>query len=125
MVTVQGESEHVAVQVHWGGPHTEATLIRPVARLEQLSSYPQLLAWAAALYAQGAARPTIAQTLKREGWRPAKRPTTFSALMVGRLLARQGLRYVPPVQAAALARAVHAGTLQELEQLLGIPEETL
>ena len=45
--------------------------------------------------------------------------------MVGRLLARQGLRYVPPGQAAALARQAHAWTLQELEQLLGIPEETL
>src|SRR5215467_8119525 len=36
-----------------------------------------------------------------EGWRPAKRTTTFAALMVGPLLARQGLRYVPPEQAAA------------------------
>jgi DNA invertase Pin-like site-specific DNA recombinase len=126
VVTVQGESEHVAVQVHWvGGHRTEATLIRPVARLEQLSYYPQLLARAAALYAQGADRPTIARTLNSEEWHPAKRTTTFSALMVGRLLARQGLRYVPPVQAAALAREAHEWTLQELEQLLGIPEETL
>ena len=93
--------------------------------MEQLSYYPQLLARAAALYAQGADRPTIAQTLNSEGWRPAKRTTTFSALMVGRLLARQGLRYVPPVPAAALTREMHAWTLQELEQLLGIPEETL
>jgi len=126
VVTVHGESEQVAVHVHWvGGHRTEATLVRPVARMEQLSYYPQLVARAAALYAQGADRPTIAQTLNREGWRPAKRTTTFSALMVGRLLARQGLRYVPPVQAAALARKAHEWTLQELEQLLGIPEETL
>ena len=112
--------------MHWvGGHRTEATLIRPVARLEQLSYYPQLLARAAALYAQGADRSTIAQTLNREGWRPAKRTTTFSALMVGRLLARQGLRYVPPVQAAALVREAHEWTLQELEQILGMPEETL
>jgi hypothetical protein len=126
VVTVHGESEQVAVHVHWvGGHRTEATLIRPVARVEQLSYYPQLLGRAAALYAQGADRPTIAQTLNREGWRPAKRTTTFSALMVGRLLARQGLRYVPPVQAATLAREAHEWTLQELEQSLGIPEETL
>ena len=70
-------------------------------------------------------RPTIAHTLNREGWRPAKRTTTFSALMVGRLLARQGLRYVPPVQATALVREAHEWTLQELEQILEIPEETL
>ena len=78
-----------------GGHRTQATLIRPVARLEQLSNYPQLLARVAALYAQGADRTAIAQTLNREEWRPAKRTTTFSALMVERLLARQGLRYVP------------------------------
>jgi hypothetical protein len=126
VVMVHGESEPVTVQGHWvGGHRTEATQIRPVACLEQLSYYPQLLARAAALYAQGADRRTIAQTLNRAGWRPAKRTTTFSALMVGRLLARQGLRYVLPVQAAVLAREAHAWTLQELEQLLGIPEETL
>jgi hypothetical protein len=73
VVTVHGESEQVAVHVHWlGGHRTEATLIRPVARLEQLSYYPQLLA-----------------------------------------------------RAAALAREAHEWTLQELEQVLGIPEETL
>jgi hypothetical protein len=126
VVTVQGESEQVAGHVHWvGGQRTEATLIRPVARVEQRSDYPQLLGRAAALYAQGADRPTIAQTLQSEGWRPAKRTTTFSALMVGRLLARQGRRYVPPGQAVALAREAHEWTLQELEPILGIPEETL
>ena len=37
VVTVQGQSEIVEVQVHWfGGDGTQATLIRPVARWEQL-----------------------------------------------------------------------------------------
>ena len=77
----------------------EATLIRPVACLEQLSYYPQLQARVVALYAQGQDRVTIAQTLNAEGWRPAKRRTTFTPPMVGRLLARQGLHYLTPVRA--------------------------
>ena len=38
VVTVRGESERVDVQMHWFGGHgTQATLSRPVARLDQLS----------------------------------------------------------------------------------------
>ncbi len=41
-VTVEGESEKVAVVCHWtGGYETHAALIRPVTRLEQLSYYPR------------------------------------------------------------------------------------
>jgi DNA invertase Pin-like site-specific DNA recombinase len=126
VVTVQGESEHVAVRVDWVGGHgTEATLIRPVARLEQLSYYPQLQARVVALYTQGEDRTTIAQILNAEGWRPAKRRTTFTALMVGRLLAREGLRSLAPARALPLVRAADEWTLQALAQTVGIPQETL
>jgi DNA invertase Pin-like site-specific DNA recombinase len=126
IVTVQGESEKVDVQVHWMGGHgTQRTLIRPVARLEQLSYYPQLVARVTTLYEQGHKRGPIAKILNTEGWRPAKRCSTFSALMVGRLLSRQGLRYGPPVEAASLDRKEHEWTLQELAQTLAMPEETL
>jgi len=38
VVTVHGESEQVDAQIHWFGGHgTQTTLIRPVARLDQLS----------------------------------------------------------------------------------------
>jgi hypothetical protein len=90
---VQGETEQVDVQVHWAGGHgTQATLLRPVARVEQLSYYPQLMARIAALHAQGDNGAAIARTLNAEGWRPAKRCETFNAAMVGDLLVRQGLR---------------------------------
>jgi hypothetical protein len=126
VVTVQGESEHVAVRVDWVGGHsTEAPLIRPVARLEQLSYYPQLQARVEALYTQGEDRATIAQTLNAEGWRPAKRRTTFTPLMVGRLLARQGLHYLTPVRAQPRDRAADEWTLQALAQAVGLPVETL
>src|SRR5215211_5610624 len=42
-ITVAGTSERVAVEITWAGGHTtHGQIIRPVARLEQLSSYPQL-----------------------------------------------------------------------------------
>jgi len=126
VVTVQGESEHVAVRVDWVGGHsTEAPLIRPVARLEQLSYYPQLQARVVALYTQGKDRTTIAQTLNAEGWRPAKRRATFTALMVGRLLARQGRRYLAPARTLPVVHTADEWTLQALAQTVGIPQETL
>src|SRR5207249_5664998 len=126
VVTVQGESEHVAVRVDWVGSHsTEAPLIRPVARLEQLSYYPQLQARVVALYTQGKDRTMIAQTLNAEGWRPAKRRATFTALMVGRLLARQGLRSLTPARTLPVVHTADEWTLQALAQTVVIPQETL
>jgi hypothetical protein len=126
VVTVHGESEQVGVRVAWvGGHETEATLIRPVACLEQLSYYPQLQAQVVALYTAGKDRTTIAQTLNAEGWRPAKRRATFTPPMVGRLLARQGLQYLTPVRAQPSGRAAEEWTLHALAQVLEMPVETL
>jgi DNA invertase Pin-like site-specific DNA recombinase len=126
VVTVQGRSEQVEVQVHWIGGHgTRTTLIRPVACLEQLSYYPQLLQRVAALHAQGDDRPTIAKTLDAEGWRPAKRRSTFTAAMVGTLLARQGLCAPRPGSVATVTRRANEWTLPELAQRLAIPQPTL
>jgi hypothetical protein len=90
-----------------------------------LSYYPQLQARVVALYTQGKDRTTIAQTLNAEGWRPAKRRATFTPLMVGRLLARQGLHYLTPVRAQPLSRTAEEWTLQALAQALAMPVETL
>ncbi len=126
IVTVQGESEKVDIQVHWIGGHgTQTTLIRPVARLEQLSYYPELLRRVGQLHARGDDAPTIAQHLNAEGWRPAKRRTTFNAAMVGTLLARQGIRSARRSPAHEVARRADELTLHELAQALAMPQMTL
>ena len=126
VVTVQGESEQVAVQVHWfGGQATPLTLIRPVARLEQLSYYPELLQRVAQLHAQGHDAPSLAQQLNAEGWRPAKRRATFNAAMVLTLLHRQGIRSACCAPAHEVARRANELTLPELAQRLAIPQPTL
>jgi DNA invertase Pin-like site-specific DNA recombinase len=125
VVTVQGESEQVALEIHWiGGHRTHTRRMRPVARLDQLSYYPELLARVAALHQQGLGRAAMAQHLNAEGWRPAKRRQTFTADMVGVLLARQGLG-VSPSRPRAVARKPDEWTLPELAYTLAMPEPTL
>jgi len=126
VVTLQGESEKVDVVVHWmGGHQSQATMIRPVARLEQLSYVDALRGRVAQLHQQGVDRPTIAATLNAEGWRPAKRRPTFTADMVGSLLLRQGLGSGRPKRVTKVERQANEWTLTELTQALEIPPPTL
>jgi len=78
--------------VQWIGGHiTRTTLIRPVARMDQMSRYRELLQRVKALQSQGDNAVEIARTLNAEGWRPPKRRKTYNASMVRSLLSRQGL----------------------------------
>jgi AraC-like DNA-binding protein len=124
---VHGQSERFDVQLHWVGGHaTAATLERPVARLEQLSYYPQLLARAAELHAQGEKLTAIAERLNAEGWHPAKRRNTFTAAMVHTLLAAQGLHSLRRSYRDAIEeRAADEWTMSELAHRLAVPEPTL
>lgn len=127
VVTVRGESEQVQVRLDWVGGHvTGAILARPVARLQQLSYYAQLLARAAALHAQGQTFAAIARCLNAEGWHPAKRRKTFNASMVQTLLRGQRLPSRRHVGADRLEeRGVDEWTLTELIERLDIPGPTL
>lgn len=125
VVTVQGESEKVDLEVHWvGGHHTQVQRIRPVARLDQLSYYPDLLARVAVLHQEGLSRAAIADVLNGEGWRPPKRRPTFTAEMVRSLLLRQGLG--PSVsRSRSVSREADEWTLPELAYALEMPHPTL
>jgi hypothetical protein len=127
VVTVTGVTERVTVECHWaGGARTRTELRRPVARLTQLSDYDALAERVADLHRAGHTRRAIADKLNEEGWRPAKRRTTFTPPMIGNLLHKQGLAFR---QRLALAEGVerHADemTILELALRLGIPDQTL
>jgi DNA invertase Pin-like site-specific DNA recombinase len=127
IVKVDGESEKVDVQVHWAGGHrTHETLIRPVARLEQLSYYEDLLKRVGALHAQGQSAGEIADRLNVEKWRPAKRAETFNRGMVGVLLSRLNLAgsSTDDKQSKSLRRR-HLWRLRDLARELAMPEITL
>jgi hypothetical protein len=128
IVKVLGESEQVNVEVHWAGGHrTASQIVRPVARLEQLSYYGELQARVLALHEQGHAAQQIARALNDEGWRPAKRRDTFNAAMVRDLLTRQGLRSGTAKQchSAGLAHDADEWLLADLALALGMPAVTL
>jgi hypothetical protein len=127
VVTVEGESERVAVTCCWaGGVRTDHALTRPVKRLGQLSTCRALLERIGDLHAAGSRAPAIAATLNREGWRPPKRRATFTAAMVRDLLRRRGVRpearHAPSL--AVERRAATEVTLQELAARLGMPYQT-
>jgi DNA invertase Pin-like site-specific DNA recombinase len=126
IVTVRGESEQVDVHIHWLGGHgTQAVLTRPVARLDQLSYYPLLMARVTALHAEGHQPMAIARILNTEAWRPAKRCETFNGAMVQSLLARLGLRSQCRTPASEVSREADEWTLTELSHQLDRPQPTL
>jgi DNA invertase Pin-like site-specific DNA recombinase len=126
LVTVEGESERVAAEIYWiGGHRTQATVIRPVARLDQLSYFPQLVERAAVLHAQGKNAPAIADILNAEGWHPPKRCETFNGAMVNSLLLRKGLRQRRPARNAPGGGEGGEWRLAELAQYLDMPLPTL
>src|SRR6516225_3046531 len=92
-VTVAGTSELVDVTITWAGGHqTTGQAIRPVARLDQLSYYPALLARAAELAGAGRTTRQIAEALNAEGFRPPKRTSRFGPGQVRTLLNQHHLR---------------------------------
>ena len=126
IVTVQGESEKVDVAVHWFGGHgTAATVIRPVARLDQLSYFPSLLERVSELYHEGHSSKTIAEQLNGEGWRPPKRRETFNASMTSALLQRQGLLAASGRVRSDFKRRGREMTLGELALELDMPSPTV
>jgi DNA invertase Pin-like site-specific DNA recombinase len=128
LVTVVGESEKVNVEVHWAGGHqTRTSLTRPVARFEQLSRYPELLARLTELHTAGEKPTSIARVLNAEQWQPPKRRATFNAEMVRSLLTRHGMGTGTSRQqlAGQVRRRRHEWTVTELARELEMPPITL
>ncbi len=75
VVTAPPDSQHLDLDIHWvGGFTSHHTLVRPVARYEQLDNYPQLQARILELRDQKQTSARIAAQLNRENFRPATPP---------------------------------------------------
>lgn len=126
IVTVHGHTEQVDIQVQWAGGHkTETSVTRPVARLQQLSYYPALLERVKGLRQQGLTAQQIAQQLNDEGWRPAKRRTTWNPNMVLQLCASLREPHVPESDHASEEKPKTTWTLPQLARHLDMPVVTL
>jgi DNA invertase Pin-like site-specific DNA recombinase len=92
-VTAFGASEKVHATLTWaGGVQTQADLIRPVARVDQLSYYPRLAERITALAGQGLTAHAIAETLAAEGLRPPRQAERFNTGEIQHLIRRLGIR---------------------------------
>jgi DNA invertase Pin-like site-specific DNA recombinase len=126
VVTVIGESEKVEVQINWAGGHqSQTTLIRPVARLEQLSYYKELCQKVAELHSKGMKSAAIAHQLTKEGWRPPKRRKTFNGFSVSTILSRLGLTNARYSRTKERSQEKNLWSLNELAQKLDMPSITL
>ncbi len=126
VVDVQNDSEQVHVQIEWvGGALTTGVVRRPVQRLEQLSTYPQLLERVRTLVVEGLPAAAIAQRLTAEGYRPTQADDRFSKQSVKELRQRLGLS----PQGARHQPRTGLGTdewwLSELAQAIGMSRTTL
>ena len=86
IVDVQGSSERVKVRIEWiGGGHTEGVVIRPIGKLSELSSYPQICHQVQVLTEAGWAAVAIAQALNEAGFLPPRSTSGFRAEMITQL----------------------------------------
>ncbi|WKK27755.1 recombinase family protein [Streptomyces olivoreticuli] len=92
-VTADGISERVHATVVWaGGARTDADLIRPVARVDQLSYFPRLAERIKALAGQDLTAVEIADHLAAEGLRPPHQRGRFHPGEIQHLIRRLGIR---------------------------------
>jgi hypothetical protein len=128
MVEVEGKSERVKVRFEWaGGATTEDVVIRPVAKLEQLSYYPKLCEHVRRLAAQGLSAGDIAERLNKKGYRTPIRRGKFGAQMVGDLMRRLGSRTQghPSLEGQQGSLEENEWWLSELATEVGMPKVTL
>jgi hypothetical protein len=92
-VAAEGASEKVHAEIVWaGGARTGADLVRPVARLDQLSYYPRLTEQIQTLAASGLTATQIADHLAAEGLRPPRQGPRFNPGQIQHLIRRLGVR---------------------------------
>jgi DNA invertase Pin-like site-specific DNA recombinase len=126
VVTLEGDTEHMAVECHWaGGRRTQHRIRRSVRRATQLACHDDLMARMEALLAEGRRPPEIARRLAEEGWRaPHGGPIKEQGVRVW--LQRRGHlpdgRHRPSV---VVDRHADEYMVAELSVRLGIPEGTI
>ncbi len=125
VVTVDKTSERVEATLHWvGGTVQSHTLTRPVARYNQQSDYPRLVARLQELCSERHTSAEIAQQLNAEGFCPPKRTKQFTGEMVRRLTVHLGL-FRRPRHGSRVGLAPDEYRPMELARRLGISRDTV
>ncbi len=127
VVTQDGSSERIAVEIHWhGGQVTAHRLRAPVRRLEQLTSFEDLGKRVLELESEGKTQQEIADCLNAEGYRPPRR-ARFSVGSVSNLLnkCRTPTKGSPHPWRPPTDRKPDEWTIAEFADLLGMPVPTV
>ena len=126
-VAVAGTSELVDVTITWAGGHqTTGQAVRPVARLDQLSYYPALLARVTELAEARRTNQQIADILNAEGFRPPKRTSRFTGQQVRALISQRGIRGQSKGRPAVLTSlAAGEWSVPGLSAELGMPTASI
>ncbi|MEO8955229.1 MAG: hypothetical protein ABI465_11745 [Ktedonobacteraceae bacterium] len=123
---VQESLERVKVRIEWiGAGSTEGIVIRPVGKLSDLSTYPQICQLVQKLTEAGWAATAIAQALSDAGYCSAHTTACFGVQTIREIQRRLGVRAPRPRTRS------HDGLLPdewwpaELVRTLGIPRASL
>jgi hypothetical protein len=127
VLTVDPGDDRVAVRVEWaGGAVRERPIHRAVQAYKDQRSWERLSARLATLHGRGETPQAIAAILDRDGFRPPKRASRFTAGMVRRLLHELGLRpRVPRSPAFPEVLSPDEWWLHDLARLMGLSPHTL
>jgi len=126
VVQVQGRSEKVKVTIEWTGDvMTEHQIIRPVAKWESLSFYPQLCERIRTLTADGKSATEIANQLNQEDFHPPRHHSLFKAGGVLKLMHRFGIYQRQPKGVKTELLTEHEWWLPDLARTLEVPSSTL
>ena len=97
IVDVQGSSERVKVRIEWiGAGSTEGIVIRPVGKLSDLSTYPQICHQVQELTEAGWTAVAIAQALNDVGFCPPRSTTGFRPETIMQLQRQLGVKAPRP-----------------------------
>ena len=132
-ITLWGDAndERLDVRIEWQGDHvTEGQVVRPVARLDQVSTYAEVCQRVEAGVTQGKTVLDVTDELNAAGLRPPKRRTTWNVAQVRSLAQRLGVQFSKGTDGRAVRarRPPRAGdwwTLDGLAQALKMPVVTL
>jgi DNA invertase Pin-like site-specific DNA recombinase len=124
VVENEGISERLQIMIEWvGGNQTSGVVIRPVAKLEQLSYYPELCERIRSFAAGGLDADQIAEHLHHEGYRPPRQAECFSRQAIYGLMQKLGL---PPVRTRTRGKlGTHEWWLSDLARSLQMSTGTL
>jgi len=123
--------ERMDMRIEWQGDHvTEGQVVRPVARLDQVSTYAEVCQRVEAAVTQGKTALDVTEELNAAGLRPPKRRDTWNVTQVRSLAQRLGLQFSKGTDGRTLPsrRPPRAGdwwTLDGLAQALEMPIVTL